>query len=283
MYFPEKINRYTKALIERSGRSISCQVEVEKEAETACEGESDPTFEEKYRISQNIIHKFKGRLLVIFTDQCFCNCRFCFRKNRSYFSTQTPAEIVSDLQSLLSRLPDIDEIIISGGDFFTLEPADILHVLEALSVFGKIIRFHSRVLTFDPEKLSDAMIRGLANIPSKWFVSHFNHPDEITSETVRKIRDLAESPVPLLNQTVLLKGLNDDPEILRELFLSLYRLGVKPYYLHQLDETPGNGKYKVDITRGIEIMKTLLAELPGAAVPRYVRDGDCNAHKTILV
>ena len=288
MNYPEKINNYTKSLIQKHGFPISYQVKKQDSENNLTDssfkkGSIDPTFEEKYHVFSNIIHKFNGRILVFFTNQCFCHCRFCFRRNRDFFTQQTPGKILTNLKNYTMENPDIDEIILSGGDLFSLELKTLRKILKELGKFKQILRFHSRVLSFSPSSLTDEIISDLSQIKSSWFVTHFNHPSELSPASLKKIKKLRKAGIPLLNQTVLLKNLNDDAIVLKKLFLTLYKIGIKPYYLHQLDTAFGTEAFNVDEGIGKSIMEFLLKELPGGAVPRYVKDVEGNLHKTILV
>ncbi len=131
--------------------------------------------------------------------------------------------------------------------------------------------------------MTDEIINDLSQLKSCWFITHFNHPVELTQQSIEKIEKLRNAGIPLMNQSVLLKKLNDDAMVLKNLFLTLYKNGVKPYYLHQLDTAIGTTSFKVQEDSGKALMEILLKELPGGAVPRYVKDVDSNQHKIILL
>lgn len=227
------------------------------------------------------LQKYAGRALLVTTPRCFGNCRFCFRRHlRRDMQTFTPTR--KDYEEPLFQLsqdPSIREVILSGGDPLTLDDATFFWLLEE---FGKIehvkrIRVHTRAPIFCPDRFTKNFQNFLEKYSAKfsqilYFVIHVNHPDELTPESVRVFRDLLRANVTLLQQGVLLRGVNDDPAILAELYEKLIDLRVLPYYLHQLDRVAGASHFEVPEARGLEIMQELRGLLSGFAVPRYVRE-----------
>lgn len=238
-----------------------------------------------------LLQKYEGRALLMTAMECFGNCRFCFRRHlRTPFPSShlERRHFAEPLNSLVKDV-SIREIILSGGDPLTLDD-DLFFWL--LMEFRKIehlkrIRVHTRAPVFFPEKISEKFSHFLKLFSEQsekplYFVLHVNHPSELSPEALQAIRRLHDGGVTLLQQGVLLRGVNDSVEILADLYERLTRIHVIPYYLHQLDRVKGAAHFEVDVEKGRQIVRDLRAILPGFAVPRYVREIPGESGKTPL-
>ena len=218
----------------------------------------DPVGDSYAKIEDGILQKYKGRLLVLASDKCARQCRFCFRRN-------TPIKKASPeaLRKALTLNKDIKEVILSGGDPMMLKKKELQKFFDVIPAHIRI-RIHTRIVNFNPlfEKLGSRLT----------FVSHINHPAELNEKTAKNFSKLAKCGVTLLNQSVLLKGVNDNAEILAELSEKLFSQRVLPYYLHQLDRAQGTAHFEVPIKKAKQIVKELKGMVSGYLVPRFVRE-----------
>ncbi len=238
-----------------------------------------------------LLQKYSGRALLMTATECFGNCRFCFRRHlRTNFPSKNlrPEHYEIPLFQL-SNDASIHEIILSGGDPLTLEDGLFFWLLERLAKIAHIkrIRVHTRALVFSPEKISEKFLEFLKNFSEKspkplYFVLHVNHPDELTPETLASATALRRAGVTLLQQGVLLRGVNDNAEILAEMYEKFAGYHILPYYLHQLDRVAGASHFEVDEKIGRELINALRSRLPGFAVPRYVCEIPGEPSKTPL-
>ncbi len=230
------------------------------------EGETDPLKEDEFTYSNVIIHRFYGRVLFLLSYTCPRICAFCTRK-RLHSKKFPDKEDIDNGIKYIKRREDIYEIIFSGGDPLWTDKDIVKYVYDELKEYK--IRIHSRMPLMIPSRIYDYDFLYNKNTV---FVTHFNHPDELQKEVVESLHFIKDRGSIVLNQSVLLKGINDSAEILGELFMKLYEIGVIPYYLHQIDRSVGGKSFEVDIKKGLEIMEELAKTLPGVAVPNYVKD-----------
>lgn len=272
--YPFRIPEFYLKLIEEENPQCPIKKQcIPDIRELSSSGEIDPLIEEKHSVTPSFIKKYPGRGVFLSGNQCAMFCRFCNRKRligRNYDIKASHEETFD----YLKKDKAIKEVIISGGDPLMLSPEEFDFILKCLSQIDhiNIIRISSRMPVVHPEGIKKGHIESMKSVSPLWFIIHINHPKEITddfSETVNKLRG---SGCILLSHTVLLRGVNDCPYILKELFEKLVVLGIKPYYLFQLDEVKGISHFKVRLKRGIEIMKRLRQELSGIAIPTYVID-----------
>jgi EF-P beta-lysylation protein EpmB len=227
------------------------------------------------RRAPGLLHKYQGRALLIAARQCAINCRYCFRRHYPY--ADEPAAL-DDWQPALDELhadPSIREIILSGGDPLLLSNQRLSRLIERLEDVPHLrrLRIHSRLPIVLPDRVEPALIERLRSSRlACLMVVHANHPREIAGDCIDALRQLVARGIPTLNQSVLLRRINDDADVLAELSERLIDLGVIPYYLHQLDRVQGVAHFEVAETRGRELVAELRRRLPGYAVPRYVRE-----------
>lgn len=231
----------------------------------------DPIADKTNTPVPGIIHRHTDRCLLMLTNFCAINCRFCFRKN--LLSTHT-----ADKERALTYIEEhkeIEEVIFSGGDPFMLSDHFLTQAIDRLSSIKhiKIIRFHTRVPAVYPKRLTHAFINVLKGVKKQLVVViHINHVREVTPEFVRCVQRIRKAGALVLSQTVLLKGVNNRVEDLSNLFRSLIEVGVKPYYLHHLDLAQGTHHFRVSIREGKKLMQELRTKISGIAVPEYVLD-----------
>ncbi len=223
-----------------------------------------------------LIHRYPNRVLLLPTAQCAVYCRFCFRKRLVGDTSHNPRE--EDLQAAYKYIEshtDIEEVILTGGDPLTLGDRALEKILQRLDGIKhlRMIRIHSRLPVVNPFRLTDTLGSMLAALSKPvWVSAHFNHSSEITATARQYIQGWVTKGIPFLNQSVLLRGVNDSPAALKDLFMSLIEIKVKPYYLHQTDMVRGTGHLRVSVEEGLLILKQLQGEVPGYALPHYVLD-----------
>jgi lysine 2,3-aminomutase len=245
------------------------------ELEIAREERADPIGDERLAPVPGIVHRYPDRVLLKPTVLCPVYCRFCFRR-----------EVVGKQPAMLDRpalerafdyirkRPEIWEVIVTGGDPFVLAPrrlADIVHTLDDIPHVA-VIRFHTRVPVVDPRRVKPPLVKALAAEKAVYVVIHANHPRELTPRAREAITRLSRAGIPLLSQTVLLRGVNDDAAVLEALFRGLVALRVKPYYLHHADLARGTTHFRTGIRDGQRLVRALRGPVSGLCQPTYVLD-----------
>lgn len=272
--YPLKVSYFYLNLIDKTNPECPIKRQcIPDIKELSHQGEVDPLIEDRHSITPSFIKKYPGRGVFLTGAQCAVYCRFCNRKRLTGRDHDIKASH-KDTFAYLKKDTSIQEVIVSGGDPMMLSPEELDHILSNLFSIDhiKTVRISSRVPLVYPEGITDGHINAIKKINPLWFIIHINHPREITDEFSEKIRILRETGCILLGHTVLLRGVNDCPLILAHLFQGLVMLGIKPYYLFQLDEVRGVMHFKVQVQRGIEIMKTLRRNISGLAMPTYTID-----------
>ena len=236
---------------------------------------ADPLGEERHMPVPGLIRRYPDRALVLATTMCAMYCRHCNRKRVAGTDERslTAAQLVQ-IARYLTEHPLITDVIISGGDPLTL-PMDVLEgiirtVRGVKSV--EVIRLGTRTPVVVPQRITAELVGMLRKYHPLWVNTHFNHPVELTSEAAAACERLANAGIPLGNQTVLLRGINDDPLVLETLFRGLVRMRVRPYYLFQCDLVRGVEHFRTPIRRGVEVMEHLRGRLSGLAIPSFVVD-----------
>lgn len=232
----------------------------------------DPVGDTLARKGDKLLHKYEGRALLITTSACAMHCRYCFRRNFPYENQDK--SFVEEI-ALIENDTSIKEIILSGGDPLSLSNELLRSLLTRLSNIEHItkIRFHSRFPIGIPERIDDEFLSILGNIPKQVvFIIHTNHAKELDEEVIQALKKIQSIGIPVLNQSVLLKGVNDSLETLKELLEKLTDCGVIPYYLHQLDKAQGTAHFQTSEDLGKTLIEELTKTLPGYAIPRYVKE-----------
>jgi lysine 2,3-aminomutase len=232
------------------------------------------------------VRKHRDRVLVLIAARCFLHCRFCFRRGQpERFRTGPGDHAWHDILGWLGAHPEVEEVILSGGDPLTLTDRRLAEIGADLAALPHLRRWriHTRAPVVAPRRVTPGLARVLrAGLPLR-VVCHANHPLELDSGARRALRRLRGAGISLANQGVLLGGVNDDPEALLELFRRLGEVGVRPHYLHHPDRAPGNGRFRVSLRRGLAIYRTVLDRARHGGwedgVPPYVVDLPCGAGK----
>lgn len=272
--FPMRINAYFMSLIGGPGDALGRQVLPDpRELEDPCT-DADPLAEEEQSPVPPIVHRYPGRVIFLVSNQCAVYCRFCMRKRRVGKPGRVSPQDMRAGLNYIAHHPGISEVVLSGGDPLMLSDDELVGILTSLRRIPhvKILRIHTRTACTWPQRVTPLLARRLAEFHPLFVNVHFNHPDEITPEAGRACALLAEAGIPLGSQTVLLKDINDDPEVLHELLNGLLGIRVKPYYLHQIDRVPGTAHFHVPINKGLELMAGLRGRLSGMGVPHFMID-----------
>jgi len=232
-----------------------------------------------------LLQKYHGRVLMVTTGACAVHCRYCFRRHFPYADSPPSPSVWDQALAQIAADTSIDEVILSGGDPLTIRDDRLGSIARALSQIEHIqrMRVHTRLPVIIPERVTDSLIEWLkATRLTAIVVIHANHPRELDDEVLSAVRRIIDCGIQVLNQTVLLRGVNDDSESLEALCRQLANAGVLPYYLHQLDRVEGAGHFEVPVHRGLELIEHLRRVLPGYAVPKYVQELPGAASKQVL-
>src|SRR3984893_3789831 len=245
----------------------------------------DPLGEHAALRAPGLLQKYHGRALLITTSACAIHCRYCFRREFPYAEQTSEASRWSEALDEIARDSSIEEIILSGGDPLSLSDWRLASLTDALQRIPHVrrLRVHTRQPVVLPSRVDDGLTQWLTQLRLPVvFVLHVNHPNEIDMDVQSACARLHDSGVTLLNQTVLLQGVNDDPDVLAELSRRLFEAGVLPYYLHLLDRVRGAAHFEVPEERARLIAGELAARLPGYLVPRLAREIHGAPAKVIL-
>lgn len=287
LIYPEQINAYCKDLIARCPDIAPMYCADPRELDSAGL-ETDGLGENHLSPFPHLIRTYRDRAVLLTTAKCFSRCRFCFRKRiwRTDLAMMEdpPQEELDAICAWLKEHPEVDDILMSGGDVMTLSDDKIFNMINMLKATGTVgtIRICSRAPGVQPDRISDGFAARLAAVDGIWFVCHFNHPDELTPEAEAACRKLVAHGVPMLNQAVLLKGVNDRTEILHKLFKRLSQLRVKPHYLFHVDPVEGVAHFATGVRRGLEIMDDFRDTLSSVARPDFALDLPDGGGKVLL-
>lgn len=289
--WPQKISPHIEQKISNDELGpLARQVVPQAEEQILIDGFSpDPVGDHQADLGDGLLIKYDGRALLLTTLSCAIHCRFCFR--RAYRSANSPTTSTRQRAIFrLSQMPHIREIILSGGDPLTLNNVELATILEQIDSIRHIerIRIHTRMFTAAPNRIDESLCRILTNSRKQLIiVTHVNHPDELDDATFGAItrlrnRETRRFPLMLLNQSVLLREVNDNAECLIALSERLISFGILPYYLHQLDRVVGAHHFEVPVEQGLQIIETMRRRCPGYMIPRYVQEIPSEPSKTPL-
>nr|NIL97140.1 EF-P beta-lysylation protein EpmB [Planctomycetales bacterium]NIM08734.1 EF-P beta-lysylation protein EpmB [Planctomycetales bacterium]NIN08204.1 EF-P beta-lysylation protein EpmB [Planctomycetales bacterium]NIN77332.1 EF-P beta-lysylation protein EpmB [Planctomycetales bacterium]NIO34516.1 EF-P beta-lysylation protein EpmB [Planctomycetales bacterium] len=245
----------------------------------------DPVGDRPAQLAPGLLQKYQSRVLLVTTGACAVHCRYCFRREYPY--AETPRSLAA-WQPALAQIagdPAIDEVILSGGDPLTIADRQLAQLARQLDPIDHLrrLRIHTRLPIMIPSRINEPLLDWLDQTRlATIFVIHANHPAEIDSAVAEALARLIDRGHVVLNQAVLLAGVNDDADVLVDLSRKLVDLRVIPYYLHQLDRVAGTAHFEVPIARGLRLIQRMRRRLPGYAVPRYVRERAGAASKEIL-
>jgi lysine 2,3-aminomutase len=287
--YPMAITPYYARQIQQANASDPifqmCVPQIEELANPTCLSE-DPLEENEDMPVPGLIHRYRDRVLLIATTSCAAYCRHCTRKRMAGTrETSISLRRLGHVVEYLKANPEICDVIISGGDPLIMRTELLETALSAIREVEsvQIIRIGTRVPVVLPMRITDELVCMLKKYHPLWVNMHFNHPNELTQEAYEACSRLADAGIPLGNQTVLLKGINDNPQILERLFRGLVRMRVRPYYLYQCDLVKGIEHFRTPISRGIEIMEYLRGRVSGLAIPTFVVDAPYGGGKIPLM
>ena len=236
---------------------------------------ADPCGEDSHMPVPGLVHRYPDRVLFLVTDRCASYCRYCTRSR--VVSGVGEQELVTDFEEVfryLEKNTGIRDVLLSGGDALLLSDSRLENILRRLRSIPHLefLRIGTRVPIFLPQRITPELCQMLRKYHPLWMSVHVNHPRELTTEVRHALGLLADSGIPLGNQSVLLKGVNDIPEVMKELIHKLLLCRVKPYYLYQCDLIRGSSHLRTSVAKGVEIIESLRGFTSGYAIPQYVID-----------
>jgi len=283
--FHIRINPYYLSLIRYPRDPIWLQcIPDEKELEEDGLPE-DPLNEERDSPVPSITHRYPDRVLFLTTSQCSMYCRFCTRKRKVSDSSKINAKYIQDGINYIAAHKEVRDVILSGGDPLMLTDYMLERILSALRAIPhvEIIRLGTKMPCVLPQRITQKLCKMIRKYHPVYVNTHFNHPWECTPEAKRACEMLADAGCPVGNQAVLMKGVNDDPDVMLELFRKLLAMRVRPYYLYQADMTKSTNHFRTPVHVGLEIMDKLRGHISGLAVPYYVIDAPGGGGKIPLL
>lgn len=241
------------------------------------EGLENPVGEFERLTHPFVIQKHADRALLLVSRKCHMYCRYCFRRSLGTAGSPSWRELESAVDFI--KTSGVQEVILSGGDPLFLSDKKLFSLIDSLSESIPTIRVHTRSVIFYPERVGEQFLQELAQRQNIWLILHINHQQEVSKEIVDVIHKLRRTGTPLLNQTVLLKGVNDDVEALEALCNQLVSIGIFPYYLHHTDRVKGASHFFVSLKEGMSIYQELRKRISGVALPRYIIDPEDGSGK----
>lgn len=280
---PYGVSRYYASLAEDANPEndpIAAQyIPRPQERISLSEESNDPIADEQYSVHPRVIHHYHDRILILVNDRCATYCRHCFRR---HFTGSSDGRIsAGELEAAaeyLKNTPEIQEVLLSGGDPLMMSDRELSDIIITLknAVPGRrlLFRMASRMPVVLPSRITEDLVQALSDAADKriWLITHANHPRELTGEFEQAASRLVDGGIPVLNQAVLLRGVNDSADILESLFRGLIQLRVKPYYLFQGDLAAGTSHFRTGINEGLDLMDELRSRLSGMAMPTYAVD-----------
>ena len=252
-----------------------------------CPGEADdPLGEDHQSPVEGMVHRYPDRVLLLVTGYCSSYCRYCTRSRVVGHGALSPeTERLQAAFDYIARHTEIRDVLISGGDPLTLSDERLEWILKSLRAIRhvEVIRIGTKIPAVLPQRVTPQLVRMLRRYHPLWMSLHFMHPDECCYETARACNLLADAGLPLGSQTVLLKGINDNVETMRQLVHALMKMRVRPYYLYQCDPITGSAHFRTSVSKGIEIIQGLRGFTSGYAVPQYVIDAPGGGGKIPLM
>jgi lysine 2,3-aminomutase len=276
--FPIAITPYYLSLCDRHDPScpIRRQVVPRREEQNTVAGDlRDPLGEEAHEVAPDLVQRYPDRALLLVSDRCAVYCRFCTRSRMvGQGGGPRSLERLGPAFAYLEAHPEIRDVIVSGGDPLAMATPRLLGLIERLRRIASVetIRLATRVPVVLPQRIDDELVAALRPHHPLWVMTHFNHPKELTEESRAALRRLADGGFPVMNQTVLLRGVNDDSKTLTALFRGLVRERVRPYYLLQTDPVRGSSHLRTALAVGLGIMEELQGRLSGIALPKFIVD-----------
>ena len=286
--YPMAITPYYLSLIHKSNENdpiaVQCIPNMKEVSISSCP--VDPLNEDRFMPTPKLIHRYPDRALAIVTQTCATYCRHCNRKR--FWNAPETSTLKNRLENMVryvEKSPGIREVILSGGDPLTYDDGKLDMILAAFAAIPhvEVLRIGSRMPAVLPMRITRDLCRMLKRYRPLWLNTQFNHPAEITPEAARACQMLQEAGIPVSNQSVLLKGVNDSQEIMRGLLHGLQKISVRPYYLFHCEPVRGCGHFRTGIKSGITMMEELRRNCSGLALPQYVADLPGRAGKIPLL
>lgn len=276
--FPLRVTRYFASLIEKGNALDPLLLQILPDAREFkyIDGYStDAVGDQQAMPVPGLIHKYHGRVLLTLTGACAVHCRYCFRRHFPYSEAGVDFKLDGQVMGYLAGNPEISEVILSGGDPLMVADHKLAKLIDKLNSIShiRVLRIHSRVLSVLPERVSDSLLEILRQFKGKIvLVTHINHPGEISAHNRAAFELLARQGYPLFNQSVLLKGVNDNAQTLIELSNKLFDSHIVPYYLHRLDKVQGAAHFDLPAQESCRIYKQMRRQLPGYLLPVMVEE-----------
>lgn len=275
---PISVTPYYMALVDK--RDPACPIRKQvvphaAEAMTSPGDLEDPLGEVAHEVAPHLVQRYPDRVLLLVTDRCAVYCRFCTRSRIvGDGGGAVSLDALAPALAYIRNHEEIRDVIVSGGDPLTMATPRIVRVLAALREIPHLdtIRIATRVPVTLPMRITTELLRALRPYHPLWIMTHFNHPKELTKEARAACRKLADAGFPVMNQTVLLRGINDQADVLEALFRGLIRERVRPYYLLQADPVRGTAHLRTPLSRGLELMGQLQGRLTSIALPKFICD-----------
>ena len=272
--FAVRITPHALSLIREKGDPIYRQLVPDMAELADADLCADPLAEDENAPTPAIVHRYPDRVLFLVSANCACYCRFCTRRRKVGDPERIHPRHVDGGIAYIAAHPEVRDVIVSGGDPLLLTDdalEDILRRLRAIP-HVEIIRIHTRTPGFLPSRITAKLVKMLRKYHPLFMNVHFNHPDELVPAATKALGRLADAGIPLGSQTVLLKGVNDDPQVMRKLMQRLLMARVRPYYIFQADMVSGTEHFRTSVERGLEIIEALRGWTSGLGVPYYVID-----------
>ncbi len=284
-FFQARINPYYLGLIRYPGDPIWLQCVPDKIELDDLDAIEDPLMEEAMSPVSNITHRYPDRALFLVTSQCGIYCRFCTRKRKVGDYEKISMKGLEAAFNYLEEHTEIRDVILSGGDPLMLTDTMLEKILKRLREIEhiEIIRLGTRMPVVLPQRITPKLCNMLKKYHPVYVNTHFNHPWEITDESSRACELLADNGVPVGNQMVIMKDINDDPAIVKELMQKLLKIRVRPYYMYMADETKGANHFRTSIETGMKIVEALRGHTSGLAIPHFVIDAPGGGGKIPLL
>ncbi len=284
---PVRIPEYYRKLIlsDKTGALRKMAVPAMDELKVLPFETADPLHEESWEPVSRCIHRYKDRVLLLVTDQCALYCRYCFRRRFTGDGTGGLGKHeLEKIRRYLVEHPEVHEVILSGGDPLTLNDQQLQELFNLLQdVPGNLVfRLSTRMPSVLPGRISPRLVELLGRIENLWLVLHVNHPAEFTDEFRKSVAAFADAGIPMVSQTVLLRGVNDSKQILTQLFHQLLESRIKPYYLFQGDLAAGTSHFRVNLKEAVKLYRNLRMTVSGLALPSFAVDLPAGGGKILL-
>ena len=244
---------------------------------------NDPLHEDEDSPAPGLTHRYPDRVLFLITDMCSMYCRHCTRRRfAGQKDVESPVDRIEKCLAYIEKTPEVRDVLLSGGDALMVSDKKLEYIIQRLRAIPhvEIVRIGSRTPVVCPQRITDDLVNMLKKYHPIWLNTHFNHPNEMTPEAEAALAKLANAGIPLGNQTVLLRGVNDCVHVMKKLMHELVRNRVRPYYIYQCDLSMGLEHFRTPVSKGIEIIENLRGHTSGYAVPTFVVDAPGGGGKT---